>query len=397
MNPTTHPTSGDPDITRLEHQARAHHAAGNRLTAAETEYKLGSLYARRARFLDAEHAYTTARQTCADFGYSDNVAACDHGLGNVYRATGRNDQAEHAYTAARQICTDLRQPDAVADCDVGLGNVYENTGRYEEADQAYSNARQTYTDLRQLDKVAVCENNLGNVYKNTGRFEQAEQAYTHARQAYANLGRWVEAARCDVSRAMTRRSVAGAMAIAMGPPAPRLLREVLDLQVTAALALNTVRFQFPTAQVREAWMATEDVSHSLRSAFALAAELGDARLIAELVEVSLNVGVHTATGPDPLSSGARPASSAPPRDPAETAVSSRTEPWNIPLQPDPEAGPAVRLAAGAARLLTGAVLPLAPPPQLQMPDGRIALDHYRQLAETRYRITAHTNQIIPTW
>ena len=47
--------------------------------------------------------------------------------------------------------------------------------------------------------------------------------------------------------------------------------------------------------------------------------------------------------------------------------------------------------------MPGAVLPLAPPPQLQMPDGRIALDRYRQLAETRYGIVAHTDQIIPTW
>lgn len=77
-----------------------------------------------------------------------------------------------------------------------------------------------------------------------------------------------------------------------------LRREALGLLVPAVLALDATRFQFRTAPDRAAWAKT--IARFTRDAFELAAKLGDASLVAELVETSLNNGVHTfADGADP--------------------------------------------------------------------------------------------------
>lgn len=129
------------------------------------------------------------------------------------------------------------------------------------------------------------------------------------------------------------------------------------------------------ASDRAAWIDT--ITYALRAVFDAAAELGDAQLIAELVEVSVNVGVHT-TEADPLHPDGQMATI------ADADPGGRTEPPSVPS--GPHAG--IRLAAGAARLVPGAELPLAPPPRLRMPGGKIALDRYLSLAHATYGIRA---------
>lgn len=373
---------------------------GMELDVARCDYNLGDLYDVMGRFAPAEASLLAARRTFERNGSDEQVAWCDNGLGNLYHGFGRHDEARRAVQQARarfaelelardvagcdmslgNIATALGRPEEaeprylearelfaglgadryVAACDLNLGVLRQGTGRPDDAEQDLHRARAGFTRLGLVREVAECDNGLGALLGDMGRFAEAELALEAAVSAFTGLGSTAEVAHCEVNIALTRLQAAGT-----DTSDREVLRSALDRLIPAALYLDSVRFQFTTAPQRAAW--TGRLATVLRTAFALAARSEDARLVAELVETSLNVGVHAA-GPDPA--GPSPPNSIQPPERQQASASPFT--------------------AGAGRLVPGAGRRLAAPPMLRMPDGRIALTTFLDLAQERYGTTGRS-------
>ena len=190
--------------------------------------------------------------------------------------------------------------------------------------------------------MAICELGLGRLLVERGSSAEARSMIGSARRRFECLGLEEWAARCSVELSATlddRRAAAGLL--------------------PALLALDAIRFQFPTASSRHAWRTSTE--HATRRAFELAERLGDQRLVAELVETAINSGVHTASRHGPHGD----LKTTPDTSPAEvSSAAART--------------------SGTSRLLAGAELPLAPAPGLRMTAERVALITHRRVARRLY-------------
>ena len=303
-------------------------------------------------------------------GLTEQVADCTMNLGAVYQGMGRYQDAETAHTAAREVYQQLGLTEQVADCTMTLGIVYQGVGRYQDAVTAYTAAREVYQQLGLTEKVATCTMNLGNVYRAMGRYQDAETAFTSARAAFELLGLVLEVARCDHSRAV--------LLAAEGNPG-RDVRAALTVLVPSVRVRDSVRFQFPKASDRLAWAAS--IADGLDLAFWLAHEVGDAELIADLIETQINHGIYTTNGPENDGQGGAAAVG------TGDTVGSLTNRQQLsasaldhflfqaahegsapsPVQGGPGDGGPSATMSGLVTLLDTTVLPLGPPPQLLRP------------------------------
>ncbi|WP_143542978.1 tetratricopeptide repeat protein [Rhodococcus sp. NCIMB 12038] len=378
----------------------------DRIHGIEISVNIGVFYADSGRYDAAYLQLERARTSAAAEGADELAASCDTNLGYVHLRAGRADQAATAYTRAKEryeelcaaatteeSCLELRKK--VANCSMNLGTAYGYAGDPERALAAYGDAMIAFNELGQLDRIADCRMNMGvehaardeivatKLYQlarehyqkapgkarqaagcimnlarlddASGRHQDAQQSHRRAAAEFRALGLYEWEARCAVNLAS---SVA-----ASGERTDA--RAALDVLLPALLHLDAVKFQFPTAAARLSWRRT--VASANRLAFELASETGDAELLAELVETTINSGTHTSTHiATDITMGIDTA--------AETIDSvtdderMRPSDFGLAMLGDRIAGP--------IRLIAGVGLPMAPPPRLRMPSGRIALEKF---------------------
>lgn len=195
---------------------------------------------------------------------------------------------------------------------------------------------------------AGCHLNLGRARDRQGRHADAVDEIAIAQKKFEQLGSGLLHARSAIASALTHAGWA---------ESPLGRDEVLDLLLPALLYLDQRRFQFSTVRARSGWK--QMVAQSNRRAFELAAD--NPKLLAQLIENTINSGVHT----------------------------SDTDDIGVPTSPVTSTDAQAPTLDGLGRssvgsLLAGTRLPMRPPPEIVMPDGTVALGRYRQLARERF-------------
>ncbi|MBO3747413.1 tetratricopeptide repeat protein [Streptosporangiaceae bacterium NEAU-GS5] len=330
----------------------------------QTAQILSQLLGAAMSFDEAASVDAGLRDLLASEGMDHELARWSQRFGEISWAEGRYEAAHDAYTRARGVYASLGLRADAGLCEHGLGLVHAARGRLDSAERAYRAAQETFVDLGMHRMEATSARNLGGLLLDLGRLPEAESSFGSARRVYADLGLVEYVVRCDISLSYVRRKKA---AKAAGSNRIALIEEALDLLIPAILTLDSMRFEFSSSQTRGAWNA--GIAEGSRAAFEMATELNRPRLVAELIEVWLNVGVHSTEN-------------------AETASQATS-----PAHPTTPATP----IAGAARLVTSAMLPLEAPPRLRMPDGSVALERYFDQAAVSYGVEIRSNVVIDAW
>jgi len=337
--------------------ARAMAAAEQEDLQASCHNNLGTVFTHIGRHDDAADAYQAAAQIYASLDDELNQAICLMNLGIAYSASSLHttDEAMETLRSARHLLAG-RRPDVAALCTLNIGAHLQSSGAYDDAEAAYLSARATCLSTPgQLANAARCMLSLGGLYTKwtPPRRHDAIRELRNARRLYRQLELDEWAARCTVhlAEALVGDDLGGAAS------QTRLLEELIP----ATMKLDAARFQFATSVDRIAWTAT--TAYAARLALSMAFDAADHRLVAELIESTINSGVHTVT-----------------TDVANPAITS-TSPDRL-----VEAGSDGANSASSLRLLAESVLPMVPPPPLRMSDTTVALVKYRRLARRLYNL-----------
>ncbi|WP_433653889.1 tetratricopeptide repeat protein [Nocardia sp. CA-128927] len=363
----------------------------------------------------AETMLSAARDGFAHTGVVRQMAGADMHLGLVYCETGRFDDAERSYERARGFFVELGFDADMALAEANLGGLYLKRDDYDAAVRAYRSAEETLRKIGLDHRAAVCRQNLAAAttlrgdyaggaallesarayfesdpsfrrelaacYRNTA---VTESVLGHYDSALTNLGRsrgielefgiTIEVAKCDF----------WAATLAVAASDFQELRYALDLALPAMIFIDAQRFQFPQAASRIAW--TELNARIQSQLFDWARQLGDASLMADLVEVAINSGTHVAADRPESSEQEQLSALASAMMSAVGALPDET------VRPDVE----VRGMGGAAALISGAALPMRPPPSLWMPDLHVALGPFIESSSERYG-SADRPRMVPAW
>jgi tetratricopeptide (TPR) repeat protein len=150
---------------------------------AESLERLGSLYYKQGRYLEAEPLLQKALNLTKQLAVADHsrVAIYLNNLASLYESQGRYSEAEPIYLQSleikeRQLGTDHS---VVATSLNNLASLYKSQGRYSEAEPLY--LRSLEINERQLGVnhpiVATGLSNLALLYKSQGRYSEAEPLY----------------------------------------------------------------------------------------------------------------------------------------------------------------------------------------------------------------------------
>lgn len=387
---------------------------GDAVQAARARHIRGLLHLESGRVAQAVADLEHATGELTQDGEPSHLAACGADLAVAYRRSGRSaeavallhrlldespvpqleamlrlnlgtalcDRGDEAaavdeFTRARERYRERHHVTGVATCDLNLAELLVRAGRLDEAERSLAAAIEP---VRANGDQALLAHTLGaraRVSQRRSRFTDAQNDFEEARAIQFALGRLVDVARCDLALAILDRE----RAITAGEP--EFDDELLRRYVPAVLYLDGRRHQFARAADRQAW-ATQ-VRGYFGGALEAADRLGDERLMAELIEVAINSGVHTATtgtGPPSVMS-VRPTS----------GVGGADRPaLHEPGDPRDAEGSAMSTGGGLS-LVASAVLPMRPPPRLVMPGGHLALSPYVELADQRYRPTRRPDPV----
>ncbi|MFC8530768.1 hypothetical protein [Nocardia sp. NPDC057227] len=341
----------------------------------------------------AEHALSEARRGLYRHSTPEMIAMGDIHLGLVYLESGRFDESAAAFAHVRDLLLGAKLDDLVPALEVNRGLALLRQRRYPEAAQAIEQAERDLAAGGQALDIAQCRHNLGAVRLLQGdavaaiaAFESAAAHFAtdpgyrrnaigcelnlglahavegrngvgleyigRAREGFVEQGMMVEVAKCDLL-----------VAADLFDRYPDRLRDVIALGLPAMLYIGHRRLQFPQASARVAWARLyADLQAMI---FSAVAECGDSELMAELVEVTLNSGVHAAEA----------------RASVERALATADTPAAGDIGTRSETPP---LFAPAGALIAGVDLPMRPAPRLRMPSGSTALAAYIDSAVQRY-------------
>jgi hypothetical protein len=349
-----------------------------------------------SNFIQVEGFSDALCEILARENMTDELARWNQSLGRRYWMAGQYDKAEEVFIASLPLFRKLSQDANAAMCEHSLGIVYGVTGRKEASEAAYLNSRKTFACLGMERMHATCNQNLGALYLDAKRLTHAEDAFKTARSEFLKLGLIEHVARSDLSLGLAHQE--RAFIEELVPSRRRIMADALELLIPALLLLDSVRLTLPNSPARSAWISS--VLYGTRAAFDLAAQLGDNQLVAQLVEVAINTGVHSINawlGPKDRQQNSFRASQALSEWPVQQDAGtysevSKAKPFKASL---PSA--AVLVAAGKSRLLESALLPVGAPPLLRMPDGSIALEPYICRANEIYGTSGRSEEIINTW
>ncbi|MGW4243829.1 hypothetical protein [Nocardia sp. NPDC004722] len=364
---------------------------------------------RQERYAEAEATLTRARDAYELLGLPTQVALVELHLGHVYSMTGRFAAAEAAIARWRATAKSLDIDRNFAVAENMIGAVHLKAGRYPAAAEAFRAAAASLDQAGQPFQAAVSRLNLGaavmlqrefsagialmtasievlgadpfyRLYRASGltnlgvtevyigRAAEGVAHLTQARELYAELGIVVAMAKAELMVALAD-SVRGG---------PQDQRGALARALPAMVFIDAQRFAFADAHARISWSVLH--AEVQKAVFDWAFRLGDTTLMADLIETAINSGTHVAErvahtreeGDLQVTLAALSASEAE----ATEADASQAFP-----------------AGGAAALISGAILPMRPPPRLRMPDGHVALAEHLAVADARYRSVARHGEV----
>jgi len=246
-------------------------AHGQPAEAARCVLGVGDVELRLGRLSEARAAYGTAREVFDAHGQPAEAARCVLGVGDVELRLGRLSEAGAAYGTAREVFDAHGQPLYAASCLLGVGQVEVGFGRFEDARIAFGTAREVFDAHGQPVSAALCVLGVGSVERRLGRFSEARIAYGTAREVFDAHGQPVEAALCVVGL--------GRVEVGLGR-----FEEGLGLVLEGLMTVESLRYRLVRSAERVAWSRAWADIYEL--ALELAARLGDASLVTELIEIA---------------------------------------------------------------------------------------------------------------
>ncbi len=397
------------EVTRELSLARA---AGDTKYVAFCSEILGSTHRQIGEFASAEEHYLRAAGIYEQSGSGNDIARLKHQLGDIYLSSGRAEEARVAYTLSRELFRTAGVMDWYGHSTMHLANTYPD----EEAEPLFIEARDTYNAMGLDNKAVRVTSALGHIAERRGDLDAAEAAYLESIRIHTRDHDYLELAEADFALASLHwrrndvlnaekhfeRAVDTFVAFGVFPraalcdvnraalwsaqaqnPTTRntMLSHAVDLMLPAVLYLNEQAHQFQTASHRQSWKALHSVW--MNRVFEMVHEIGDTKLISELVEMNLNTGVYSTqkvpTSVLPQVSG---------RMGRLTQVATVEDHATI---------RAMSLSSVASRLVAGAALPQLPPPKLLMPDGSIAAEKYLDAIGTRFDQREQLHAPVQTW
>ncbi len=353
------------------------------------------------RYDESEQALTEALTAQRSFGTVAHQAATEQHLGLLYTNTGRPDRAVEAFQHSIALFTELGRTADIAQARANLAGVHMKQANFADAAAVLrlaaadleriglshraatcrqnlgvailmqghtaeglalleSSLRHFESDPAHRANTAACHRNIGIAHRARDRHDLALAHLARARAISLELGALLDVALIDILVAETG---------IMRPDGS--LRTALDLALPAMLYLESRRLQLSDASGR---VGTAALYSALQSVlFDWVHRLRDPALMAELIEVSLNAGVHGGPPPDSTTTDLAlligeitPAPASPDRTQRHDGVA------------------AVRPSDALGALIRGATLPIHPAPLLRMPDGAIALRRQLRAADERY-------------
>ncbi|MBF6171918.1 tetratricopeptide repeat protein [Nocardia blacklockiae] len=311
-------------------------------------------------------------------------------LAMMYARLGRYDDAEPHLRASQRF---FEQAGLGYRAGLGLqltAFLAERHGDLEHVERVYRRSLACFEESGAVLEAAGVRIRLATVAFAHGEVGDGQAHLSAAYAVYAARGLGLHCARTDFWHAALWEMVIDDM---VEPPPAEILALARDLAVTAALAIDAVRYSFPNGTQREQWNR-EMAAPALRLAFRFAYLCGDGQLLADLIETTCagttpDKSALTHASPphlpfDPMPIPTDPTSPADPNPPsAETSTR-------------PDTGP-LRLGSALAQVAAAAGLPVAPPPRLSVPpDGHIALEAYISAAEQRYGRAVREGRVVPT-
>ncbi|MGV9297323.1 hypothetical protein [Amycolatopsis sp. NPDC003676] len=247
----------------------------------------------------------------------------------------------------------------VAEASYALGTLLLLAGEVAQARDQFEHAGKLWAANGDTPGARRLASALARCAAAEGDWPSAEEHVADLQAAARESGEWLECLRADY--------LSATIGYARGVDP----RAVLDLLLPAALAAQEYRFAFASAQARTAW-ANGVAGPATELLMVLLTQLGETRLIAELIEQTCAVGAYPEDRSLDLT-GELPALATPP---------AQTD--QLPL-------------AALGSFTSSLPLRLAPPPGLRWsPSSPMELDAWSRLADERYGCGS-TTRTVETW
>ncbi|WP_141930927.1 protein kinase domain-containing protein [Microbacterium sp. SLBN-146] len=261
---------------------------------ARIDFELALTYRRMQHHeRDARECLTKAARAYRRLGDSVGELRCQFESALSLVAIGRLAEAVDAYRGIRRAIDPAALADRAAECDLLTGDLLVRLGRLAEARTALESALVLSRRIDDGRGVADAERRIAVIDGLEGHRDAADRRFGRAFDLYMDLALVADAARSEIdradmwARAATRRE---------GVAAQRLRHRAADIAIPAALALDAGRYELRGTTDRLAW--SENIAHEARiTAFRLAFEVGDDRLLADLVLDARSVGTYAMADP----------------------------------------------------------------------------------------------------
>lgn len=316
-----------------------------------------------------------ARQALTAFTEAGNhsaLADTQQNLAQIFMRLDRLDEAEEFAEASQRYYERTGQAHRAGIGWKIRGFLAERRGDLDRAQDWYRRSLDHFQASGAILDVAALQCRVATIEFAYGRVGAGQLLLDGSFAIYAERGLGAECAKLDYWHAVLLEMVIDDLE----EPAPELAVLGRALSVTAAIAIDAVRYTLPSGSRREQWHR-EVAEPAMRLAFRFAQLCQDGSLLADLIETRCAGTTLDIDRAQPVEG---------PQFPLDT--------------PDPPAatelpGP-LQLGAALAQVAASAGLPVAPPPRLLVePGARIALADYIEAAEHRYGGRFREDRVIP--
>jgi len=336
---------------------------------ARSAYELGAVLDRVGRHDDAIRWTLLASTIFRSTGSDSGLAECMNALGDIHRQQMNWAEAEELFVLSHDLHSQSGDQLSAAYALSGLSEVYLFTHRAEAAVSLLQHCLDVFsTDAP--DHVPSIRINMGVTLIALGRPDEAMSWLSQANAELTDQRRYHPAATADWLWCIARTRSAQNDSHVNPHRYHKAITAAIETGLPALLFIDAQRFQFSDEPTRRAWSTRH--TGLLPQFFEWAAELKDERLLAELVETTINSGSHSSDVP------------------SYVGVFTDHQPYSV-------HGLGDAAAAGPARLVDAAILPMRPPPRLLLSPTREALSQYHDRADERYEPIGPRRGSIPTW
>ncbi|MBI8989441.1 tetratricopeptide repeat protein, partial [Corynebacterium meridianum] len=359
---------------------------------ANCKHSMGNIYREMKDYGSARNLHGQAKELYESLGYLEPAHYCVMQLGILAALEGETDEARtYLVRALEYFRENNTSPLNQALCLKHLGILASKVGNVEEFFSKLNGANELYGDLGSRLGQASILLTKARFFRNCGDWIRTDQALKDARRIYASpeVSNMVRCAHIDIQRA---RLIVMSSGVCVGghdmdnadvdidEKAAEKLRNAIALALPAVVLLNRKRFTFVNAADRILWANV--VQRSMGSILLWSRLAGTEELIVDLIETAVNAGIHQATSPalKDNENMILPESEIGLEDVDSLSVGEVDHVDSVALGDDSGPGgskevepPSLHMGGGSV-LIAGARLCMAPPPQLQMPDGHIALE-----------------------